>query len=51
MIFGHLGKRLDKKIKVNLKIYVLPHWQTNNYNTSILPNISRTKDNQAMKFG
>ena len=35
-VFGHVGKRLDKKAKVNFKV---------------LPNISRSKSNQIMKFG
>ena len=34
-IFGHVGKWLDKKTKVNFKIYDLPAWETNNYNTHI----------------
>ena len=33
--FGHVGKRLDKKLKVNLKIYVVTAWLTNYYNTHI----------------
>ena len=41
LLFGQVKKRLDKKAKVNFKIY----------DASILPNISRKKDNQAMKFG
>ena len=32
--FGHVGKRLDKKTKVNFKIYVI-YWEANNYNTNI----------------
>ena len=34
-LFGHVGKPLDKKAKVNLKFYVTD-WQTNNYNTIIV---------------
>ena len=37
-IFGHVGKRLDKKARGNFKIYDDT-------------NISRSKDNQTMKFG
>ena len=48
-IFGHVGKRLDKKAKVNFKIYHVPNWETINY--KILPNISRSKSSQTMKFG
>ena len=32
-IFGHAGKRLDKKATVNFKIYDIINWETNNYNT------------------
>ena len=30
LLFGYIEKRLDKKAKVNFKIY---NWPTNNYNT------------------
>ena len=33
--FGLVGKRLDKKVKVNFKIYDVTDWKTNNYNTHI----------------
>ena len=33
--FGHARKRLDKKTKVNFKVYDLTNWETNNYNTHI----------------
>ena len=32
-IFGHVGKRLDKKAKVNFNIYDVTNWVTNNCNT------------------
>ena len=48
-VFGHVGKRLDKKASVNFKIYEVTIWETNNYNTTLL-NISRSKGNQTMKF-
>ena len=44
-------KRLDKNDKVNFKIYDVTTWLTNNCNIYILPNISRGKGNQALKFG
>ena len=44
--FGQVGKRLDRKIKVNLKIYDIKTCLTNSYNTHVLPNISRSKGNQ-----
>ena len=33
LLFGYIEKRLDKKAKVNFKIYNVTVWQTNNYNT------------------
>ena len=48
-LFGHVEKRLDEKDKVNFKIYDVITWETNNCTT--LPNISRSKSNQTMKFG
>ena len=33
--FGHVGKRLDEKAKVNFKIHDVTNWLTNNYNTLI----------------
>ena len=35
-LFGYLEKRLDKKAYVNLKIYDVTDWATNNYNTYIM---------------
>ena len=34
-LFGHLGKRLDKKAKVNFKIQDVTNWTTDNYNKHI----------------
>ena len=48
-IFDHVEQRLDKKATVNFKIYDVTDWETNNSNTHI-PNISRSKGNQAIKF-
>ena len=48
--FGHVGKRLDKKPKVNLKIYNVAIWLTNNYHTHIAQYL-RSKGYQTMKFG
>ena len=31
-LFGYVEKRLDKKVDVNLKIYDVIDWATNNYN-------------------
>ena len=47
--FGHVGKRIDKKAKVNFKIYDISDWETK-ITIHILPNISRSKDNQIMKI-
>ena len=40
-----------KNDEVNFKIYDVTTWETNNCNTLIAPNISRSKGNQTMKFG
>ena len=37
-IFDHVEKRLDKKGKVDFKIFDVINWEKNNYNTQ-LPNI------------
>ena len=34
-IFGHVRKRLDKKAKVNFKIYGVINWETNNCNSHV----------------
>ena len=44
-------KPLDWEDKVDFKIYNVKIWKTNNYDKYILPNISRRKTNQTMKFG
>ena len=41
--FGHAGKRLDKKAKVNFKIYDVIYWETSKYNTHI-PQYLKVKD-------
>ena len=46
--FGHVGKQLDEKAKLNSKIHDVPNWEIT---IQILPDISRNKDNQTMKFG
>ena len=33
--FGHVGKQLDKKPRINFKIHDVTDWQINNYNTHI----------------
>ena len=35
-MFCHAGKRLDKKAKVDFKIYDVTDWITNNYNKHIV---------------
>ena len=35
LTFGYVEKRLDKKGKVNFKIYDITNWRTNNYNRHI----------------
>ena len=48
--FGHVGRRLDKQVKTNFKIYDIINWEAYNHK-HILPNIPRSKNNQEMKFG
>ena len=49
-IFGQVEKRLDQKEKLNFKIQTsLPGKQT--IAIHVLPNISRSKGSQIMKFG
>ena len=50
-IFGHVAKRLDKKDQVNLKFYDVTVWLTKTIVIHIMPNISKSKGNQTMKFG
>ena len=47
--FDHAQRQLDYKHQVNLIIYYIATWETNNCNTHI-PNIPRSKGNQTMKF-
>ena len=50
--FGNVEKRLDKKAKVNFKIYDITDWTTNNCNTHIAQYLRLFfKPNQAIKFG
>ena len=51
LVFGYVGKRFDLKDKVNFKIYGVTTWLTINCYTLIAQYISRSKGNQAMKFG
>ena len=30
--FGHVGKQLDNKAKIDLKIYNVTYWERNDYN-------------------
>ena len=48
--FGSAEKRLDQKDEVNFKIYDLINYETNT-SVYVLPNISKSKDNQTIKFG
>ena len=34
--FGRVGKRLDKKVKVDFRICDVTKWEANNYNTHIV---------------
>ena len=50
-LFGYVEKRLDKKTKVNFKIYGVTDWTKNNYSTCIVQFLVRSNDNQAKKLG
>ena len=41
-LFGHVGKRLDEKDKVNFKIHDVTTWFTNNCNTHIAHRVKAT---------
>ena len=45
-----MGKWLDRKPKVNSKIYDFTTWETNIYNVHIAQHL-RNFDSQTMKFG
>ena len=47
---SHVGKRFNEKTKTNFKIYEANNREANN-SIHILPSISKSKDNQTMKFG
>ena len=49
-LFGHLGNRLDEKAKVNSK-FTTSQTSKQKITIHLLPDISRSKGNQAMKFG
>ena len=46
-LFGHVGKRLDKKVSFTLTSKL----GKKEIKIHILPNISKSKGNQTMKFG
>ena len=48
--FGHVGKQLDRKAKVNLK-FMLSSAGKQIISIHILPNISRSKGIETMKYG
>ena len=48
--FDHVGKRLDKKTKFNLKTYDV-YTAKQIITKHIMLNVSRSKDNQTIKFG
>ena len=45
--FSHAEKRLDKKDKVDFKLYVVKKWETNNYNEHT-SHISGSNGSQAL---
>ena len=49
-LFGHVAKQLDKKIKL-ISNFMMSQPDHQTIILHILPNISRSKGNQTMKFG
>ena len=49
-LFGYVEKGLDKKAKVSFNIYDVTDWKTI-ITIQLLPNTSRSKSNQLIKFG
>ena len=39
--FGHVGKRLDKKAKINFKAYDVTSWEINNYNEHLVRHLEK----------
>ena len=44
-LFGYVEKWLDKKVKVNFKIYDVKFWETNDYNTHIIQSLREKRPN------
>ena len=42
-LFSYVEKQLDKKVKVNFKIYDITDWETNNYNTHIAKHLKKKR--------
>ena len=49
-LFGHVEKQLDKKAKVNFKIYGVTDWTKNNYKINIVQYLKkwRQSDNEIL---
>ena len=43
LLFSHVENRLDKKVKVNFKIYYVIYWTVNNYNTYIVQYLKKLR--------
>ena len=41
LLFDYIEKRLDKKTKVNFKVYYVIDWTTNNHNARIIQNFKQ----------
>lgn len=47
-IFAHVREQFEKKVKENFEV---TNWMTNNCNTHILSDISKSQDNETIRFG
>ena len=45
-LFGYVGKRLDKKVMIDFKVYDVTNWMTVNYNTHIMQYLKNQLGNE-----
>ena len=49
-LFNNVGKSLDEKVKFNFRIYDVPDWIKNNYNTHTAQYLQEMKFGQLMDY-
>ena len=45
-LFGYVGKRLDKKVMIDFKVYDVTYWMTVNYNAHIMQYLKNQLGNE-----